>query len=526
MARTPLAGAAQEAVAAIGDDERRTTRARFVKEAGVGALGLAALGRFAAPARGAGSAEDRRRRRRPRRPDARRTALKQAGLRGARSTRPRPDRRPLLDAARRLRRRADRRARRRADRPGTYRDPAARAGARADARQPARRPSRTAPRPRLVRRRAVPYAEMTDDLKGDLAEDPQRPLGRELPDALRLVTQRGRQLDHMSIIDWIKETVPPAGSSSRLGQLLDVAYNIEYGAESSVQSSLNLLYLLGYAGQGQLRIFGKSNEKYHVRGRQRPDHRPARGGSARARSRLGSELVAIKPNAGGLLHAHASGKGSATTTVTADKVVLALPVLDPARARSTSPKAGFEPLKLIAIRELGMGTNSKLHVQFSSRFWNALGSQRRDLLRHRLPEHLGGLARAAGHDRASSSTTRAARSARASARGTPTSRAQQFLAQIEPRAARRDPGLERPGDDRLLDRLPVDEGLVLVLEGRPVHERSPGWRAVGRATATSAASTRRSIPGLPERRRRDRSARSRRDPGRLQVVTRFRRRRF
>ena len=27
-----------------------------------------------------------------------------------------------------------------------------------------------------------------------------------------------------------------------------------------------MLYLLGYAGQGQLRIFGKSNEKLRVRG--------------------------------------------------------------------------------------------------------------------------------------------------------------------------------------------------------------------------------------------------------------------
>ena len=34
----------------------------------------------------------------------------------------------------------------------------------------------------------------------------------------------------------------------------------------NVQSSLNMLYLLGYSGQGQLRIFGPSNEKYHVRG--------------------------------------------------------------------------------------------------------------------------------------------------------------------------------------------------------------------------------------------------------------------
>jgi monoamine oxidase len=55
MARTPLAGAVQDAVAALGTEERRTTRTRFVKEAGVAALGMTALGRFAAPARGAGA---------------------------------------------------------------------------------------------------------------------------------------------------------------------------------------------------------------------------------------------------------------------------------------------------------------------------------------------------------------------------------------------------------------------------------------------------------------------------------------
>ena len=59
----------------------------------------------------------------------------------------------------------------------------------------------------------------------------------------------------MSIADWIQAYVP-GGLSSKLGQLLDVAYNIEYGAETNVQSSLNMLYLLGFSGQGQLRIFG------------------------------------------------------------------------------------------------------------------------------------------------------------------------------------------------------------------------------------------------------------------------------
>ncbi|MEA2312108.1 MAG: monoamine oxidase, partial [Solirubrobacteraceae bacterium] len=60
-------------------------------------------------------------------------------------------------------------------------------------------------------------------------------------------TQRGRELDAMSVIDWINESVP-GGIGSRFGQLLDVAYNIEYGAESSQQSALNLIYLLGYSG--------------------------------------------------------------------------------------------------------------------------------------------------------------------------------------------------------------------------------------------------------------------------------------
>ena len=55
MARTPLAGAIQDAVAAAGSRRAAHDAPRFVKEAGVAALGLTALGRFAAPARGAGA---------------------------------------------------------------------------------------------------------------------------------------------------------------------------------------------------------------------------------------------------------------------------------------------------------------------------------------------------------------------------------------------------------------------------------------------------------------------------------------
>ena len=68
-------------------------------------------------------------------------------------------------------------------------------------------------------------------------------------------TAEGRALDAMSIADWISTRVP-GGLQSRLGQLLAVAYTIEYGGEVQEQSSLNLIYLLGVIGQGQLRIFG------------------------------------------------------------------------------------------------------------------------------------------------------------------------------------------------------------------------------------------------------------------------------
>src|SRR3954452_8674430 len=109
------------------------------------------------------------------------------------------------------------------------------------------------------------FAEATDDLKQIWQQIHKDVSAASYPTLYSQSTQRGRELDAMSIADWIRAYVP-GGAGSKLGQLLDVAYNIEYGAESNVQSSLNMLYLLGFAGQGQLRIFGQSNEKYHVRG--------------------------------------------------------------------------------------------------------------------------------------------------------------------------------------------------------------------------------------------------------------------
>jgi monoamine oxidase len=188
------------------------------------------------------------------------------------------------------------------------------------------------------------------------------------PTLWNLYTQRGWELDHMSIIDWLNETIPNGGSKSNLGRVLDIAYNIEYGAECSEQSALNLLYLLGYSGQGQFRIFGPSNEKYHVRGGN--DQVPLALESLLAKDiNKNHVLTAIKQNSGGSFTL-TFANGATTRTSTVDHVVLAIPF---SMLRSVNySKAGFEPLKVTAIRELPMGTNSKLHVQFEDRFWYAV----------------------------------------------------------------------------------------------------------------------------------------------------------
>ena len=369
MARTPLAGALQDAVAEFATRERRTTRTRFVREAGVAALGLTALGRFATPARGAAA------------PRIVVVGAGLAGLSAAYSLRNAGYNAEIHEASDRI-----------GGRCWTLRGAFAEGqivehgGELIDQGHTAIRQLASGLGLKLDNllkaeqngtevlgyfdKSPYTYAEMTDDIKDAWQKIHSDVSAASYPTTFELSTERGRELDSMSIVDWIEETFED-GMKSRIGQLLDVAYNIEYGAESSEQSALNLLYLLGYRGQGQLRVFGASNEKYHVVGGndQITDRLAAR---LAGQITTGSELVSVKRNASGtftLSFAQASG----TKSVTADKVVLALP-FSILRTSVDLTRAGFEPLKLIAIDEQGMGTNSKLHVQFSNRFWRPLGS--------------------------------------------------------------------------------------------------------------------------------------------------------
>src|SRR5258708_24634144 len=86
------------------------------------------------------------------------------------------------------------------------------------------------------------------------------------PTLYNLYNQAGYDLDHLTLYDWI-ETRVPRGHGSRMGQLLDVAYNIEYGAETPIQSPLNLVYLLAFQPDpGNFLEFWRSDERYHLLG--------------------------------------------------------------------------------------------------------------------------------------------------------------------------------------------------------------------------------------------------------------------
>ena len=190
------------------------------------------------------------------------------------------------------------------------------------------------------------------------------------PTTYLINTPGGIALDNISVYDWIERNVP-GGHRSPMGQLLDVAYNIEYGAETNVQSSLNLVYLLGFNEKpGNFAIFGASNEKYHiVGGNQRlPEVIAA---NLQRPVQTGWRMTAIGFNSDGSISVTFS-VGGQTMVENFDRVILALPfaVLRTLNYR----KANFDNLKNTAIQELGRGRNDKLQLQFSVRYWDGTGS--------------------------------------------------------------------------------------------------------------------------------------------------------
>jgi monoamine oxidase len=181
----------------------------------------------------------------------------------------------------------------------------------------------------------------------------------------------GRALDGMSVYQWIESRVP-GGHTSRMGQLLDVAYNIEYGNVTTEQSALNLVYLLAYQPMpGNFRIFGASDERYHIRGGNERLPAAMAASLPHGNLQLNAALRAIGMNGDGTYSLTFSSPSGQITPPAFDRVILAIP-FSVLRTVNYS-QAGFDNRKATAITELGYGKNAKLQLQFDTRLWNQSG---------------------------------------------------------------------------------------------------------------------------------------------------------
>ena len=208
------------------------------------------------------------------------------------------------------------------------------------------------------------FAGMYDTLMADLD-------AAGYPTTFNSHTSAGKMLDHMTIYQWI-ETRVPGGHSSLLGQILNLAYVTEYGADTTDQSALNLIYLLGFQPNNkEMAVFGVSDERFHIRGGN--DQLPRA-----IAQHLGSDavahdmrLVSIKQTPGQRYRLTFAAAGGVREVVT-DYVVLALPFS--VLREVDYAHAGFSARKHKAIQELGRGRSGKTQLQFKVRMWNDRGA--------------------------------------------------------------------------------------------------------------------------------------------------------
>ncbi|MFN2385680.1 MAG: flavin monoamine oxidase family protein [Thermoanaerobaculia bacterium] len=169
----------------------------------------------------------------------------------------------------------------------------------------------------------------------------------------------GGRFDFTTLAKYLDE----AGMTGWFRKLLDVAYTAEYGLETDRQSSLNLLFLIDPEPE-PFRIFGESDERFHVRGGNDLITRALAERLERP-VETGAALEAIRKGSDGRLVCTLRRAGT-SQEIAGAHVVLAMPFT---MLRSVQIDLELPAVKRRAIDQLGYGTNAKLMVSFSERVW-------------------------------------------------------------------------------------------------------------------------------------------------------------
>lgn len=186
----------------------------------------------------------------------------------------------------------------------------------------------------------------------------------------------GAAIDALSISAWLDQQ----GCSGWLRALIETAYTTEMGLDCDEQSALNLIDFIGTDDQ-HFRIFGESDERYHVRGGN--DAIPQTlANSLGGAIQTGCALEAISRYADGRYRLSFQC-GHSSFEVSADQVVLAIPLTT---LRRVSLDLELPAATRRTIESLGYGNNSKLMIGFAERIWRQQHASNGSLFTDLLPQ--------------------------------------------------------------------------------------------------------------------------------------------
>ena len=177
-------------------------------------------------------------------------------------------------------------------------------------------------------------------------------------------TEADRALDFTTLRDYLSSR----GAGPLIREVLDVAYTIEYGLETSEQSCINLLMFIHADRRSKFRPFGVfSDERFHV---VEGNDRIAQGLAGDLAGQIAYEhrLQRVHKLHNGRIRLSFDNRGK-TVETEHDAVVLTLPF---SVLRDVELDASLElpRWKRYAIDNLGYGTNSKMMIGFSARPWS------------------------------------------------------------------------------------------------------------------------------------------------------------
>lgn len=172
------------------------------------------------------------------------------------------------------------------------------------------------------------------------------------------------RLDRMSLSEYFDslEDFDPD-----LRSLISEAYVGEMGLELQYQSTWNLLDLIDYESEDDFRIFGDSDEAYHVHGGNDQIPKQLCRSLRNSPVLLEHRLIRVDQRSDGT-HMLSFDRGIGTRTVdyVFDRVVFALPFT---QLRNVEINPPFPVERNELIQTLGYGTNGKLMSQYTRRIW-------------------------------------------------------------------------------------------------------------------------------------------------------------